>query len=388
MDCGRNGRCDASDMSEMRSEDDPAAGAESRDLDGQAANEADTRHADLAEADEAMEDLDHAVRSQAETRHFGVEDHDTLPTHGAPFDRPPDNGRRLRAGQVLAEQWRVLGPRPIGTGGMGEIWKARDVDTGHAVAIKALPRELAGNERATATLRREAKIGRQLSHPNICQLYSFHTDAEVDFVVMEFVNGRTLQEMLAARKGKPMAWSDLESIATQIASALDYAHNTTYTNADGRTIRGVLHGDIKPGNIMITPGGTAKLMDFGIAREIHDAMPHPPAETSQTPIYASPEQFSGMPLTPASDVYSLANVLYECLTGHRLVLAEGNVQYQVLHHPLRPLRNQTLDVNAALAAGLAKDPADRPASATALVTMFSRPSIAREKEEKEGQIPQ
>lgn len=371
MNCARNGRCGGPDMSEMRHENNPTDSTEPRGLDARVGDEADTRHAGLAEADEAIEDLDHAVRSQAETRHFGVEDHDTLPTHGAPFFRPLDNGRRLRAGQVLVDRWRVLGPRPIGTGGMGEVWKARDVDTGHAVAIKALPRELAGNERAAATLRREAKIGRQLSHPNICQLYSFHTDAEVDFVVMEFVNGRTLQEMLAARNGKPMAWSDIESIAAQIASALDYAHNTTYTDADGRTIRGVLHGDIKPGNIMVTPSRTAKLMDFGIAREIHDAMPHPPAQTSQTPIYASPEQFSGMQITPASDVYSFTNVIYECLTGHRLVLAEGNVQYQVLHHPLRPLRNQTLDINAALAAGLAKDPTDRPASATALVTMFS-----------------
>jgi len=359
-------------MSEIRSDDNPTDHPQPRDLDQQAGSETDTRHADLADASEAREDLDEAVRSQAETRHFGVEDHDTLPTHGAPFYRPLDNARRLRPGQVLAEQWRVLGPRPIGTGGMGEIWKARDVNTGQAVAIKALPRELAGNERAAATLQREAKIGRQLSHPNICRLYSFHTDGEVDFVVMEFVNGRTLQEILAARDGKPMAWPDVEPIATQIAAALDYAHDTTYTDDDGRAIRGVLHGDIKPGNIMVTPGLTAKLMDFGIAREIHDAMPHAPAETSQTPIYASPEQYGGgVQLTPASDVYSLTNVLYECLTGHRLVLAEGNVKYQVLHHPLRPLRNQSLDINAALAAGLAKDPADRPPSATALVALFS-----------------
>ena len=366
MGCSENGRRDVPDNSEQCLTPPRAEGARGG---SHSAGDADTKHTD-AEEFEVSEQLDHVIRSQAETRHFGVEDHDTLPPYGPPR-RPKVNGRRLRPGQVLAGQWRILGPRPLGTGGMGEVWKARDVNTGHAVAVKALPRELAENATAIATLQREAKIGRQLDHPNICTLYSFQTDAKVHFVVMEFVNGRTLQEMLAGRKGKPMAWSDIASIADQIAGALDFAHSTTYTDAEGRTIRGVLHGDLKPGNIMVTPAGTAKLMDFGIAREIHDAMPHTPDLTSQTPIYASPEQFGGKRLTQASDLYSFANVLYECLAGHRLVLAEGNVQFQVLHHRFRTLRNQTLDVNAALTAGLAKDPADRPPTAAALVAMFS-----------------
>jgi len=324
--------------------------------------------------DPSVEQLDEAVRSQAETRHFGVEDHDTLPPYGEPLRQAAANGRCLRSGQVLADRWRVLGRRPLGTGGMGEVWKARDVDTGQAVAIKALPKEMAGDDRAVATLRKEAKIGRQIRHPNICQFYSFNTEDDVTFVVMEFVNGRTLAKMLAEREGHPMAWPDIAPLAEQIASALDFAHNATYTDDEGRVIRGVLHGDIKPNNIMVTPSGQAKLMDFGIAREIHDAMHHGPAETAQTPIYASPEQFSGRQITPASDLYSFASVLYECLAGHRLVLADGNVPYQVLHHEFGPLKNQTLDVNAALAAGLAKDPAARPATASILVAMFSGPA--------------
>ena len=338
--------------------------------DGAADTDAALRPSDHA-AGEAIEELDRAVRSQAETRHFGVEDHDTLPSQGEPMHRTADPARCLRPGQVLADRWRILGPRPLGTGGMGEVWKARDVNTAQAVAIKALPRQMADDARAVETLQREAKIGLQLEHPNICRLHSYNTDNEVDFVVMEFVNGRTLQEMLAERRGRPMVWSELAPLAEQIASALDFAHSTTYSDEDGRSIRGILHGDIKPGNIMVTPSGVVKLMDFGIAREIHDAMPHTPPQTSQTPIYASPEQFSGLQITAASDLYSFANVLYECLAGHRLVLADGNVPYQVLHHAYRPLRNQTLDVNAALTAGLAKDPADRPPNASALVAMFS-----------------
>ena len=366
MGCSKNGRRDVPDISEQCVTPEPGEGSQAP---ADSTSDADTEHAGTLESD-VIEELDHVVRSQAETRHFGVEDHDTLPPYGPPR-RPKANGRRLTPGQVLAGQWRILGPRPLGTGGMGEVWKARDVNTARAVAVKALPRELARNAKAIATLQREAKIGRQLDHPNICTLTSFHTDAEVHFVVMEFVNGRTLQEMLADRQGRPMAWSDIASIADQIAGALDFAHSTTYTDADGRAIRGVLHGDLKPGNIMVTPAGTAKLMDFGIAREIHDAMAHDPDLTSQTPIYASPEQLGGKRLTQASDLYSFANVLYECLAGHRLVLAEGNVRYQVLHHPFRTLRNQTLDVNAALTAGLAKDPADRPPTASALVALFT-----------------
>lgn len=331
---------------------------------------ADPAGTDLGGA-ESVEDLDRAVRSQAETRYFGVEDHETLPPDGEPLRRAAGNGWRLKPGQVLTDQWRILGPRPLGAGGMGEVWKARDVHTGQAVAIKALPHGMDDDDRAVATLQREAKIGRQLDHPNICRFYSYATDDDMDFVVMEFVNGRSLQEILAERQGRPMAWSELAPLAEQIASALDFAHNTTYHDDDGRVIRGVLHGDIKPGNIMVTPGGRAKLMDFGIAREIHDAMPHAPALTSQTPIYASPEQFVGQQITAASDLYSFANVLYECLAGHRLVIAQGNVPFQVLHGRFEPLRNQSLDVNAALASGLAKESAARPASAVALVAMFS-----------------
>ena len=320
----------------------------------------------------SVEELDRVVRSQAETRHFGVEDHDTLPPYPEPTKRGrTGNGRCLKPGQILADQWRILGAKPLGTGGMSEVWKARNVNTAQAVAIKALPREMADDERAVATLRREAKIGRQIEHPNICRFYSFNTHDEVNFVVMEFVNGPTLAEILAERQGSPMTWPELLPLAEQIASALDFAHNATYQDDDGRVIRGVLHGDIKPGNIMVAPSGQAKLMDFGIAREIHDAMHHAPADTSQTPIYASPEQFSGQQITAASDLYSFANVLYECLAGHRLVLADGNVRYQVLHHAFQPLRNQTLDVNAALTAGLAKGPETRPASASMLVAMFS-----------------
>ena len=347
---------------------DPRGGPETPPPSGQDDRRPATDHA----VGESVEELDRVVRSQAETRHFGVEDHDTLPPYGQPLRRGrANNGRCLKPGQVLADQWRVLGPKPLGTGGMSEVWKARDVNTGQAVAVKALPREMADNERAVATLRREAKIGRQIEHPNICRFYSFNTHDGVNFVVMEFVNGPTLAEILAQREGRPMTWPELVPLAEQIASALDFAHNTTYEDDDGLVIRGVLHGDIKPNNIMVTPSEQAKLMDFGIAREIHDAMPHAPADTSQTPIYASPEQFSGQQITPASDLYSFASVLYECLAGHRLVLADGNVRYQVLHDAFRPLRNQTLDVNAALTAGLAKDPETRPASASILVAMFS-----------------
>ena len=330
----------------------------------------------------AAEALAHAVRDHADTRPVNVGD--VAEATVTPAGTPEPTGVRLNMpaivkGQVLGGQFRILGDEPLGAGGMGEVWKAEDMELGVTVAIKALPLLMARNKVAVENLRREAMIGRQLAHPNICRLHSFHSDGDLKFIVMECVPGQTLQEILAERGGEPMTWDELEPIARPLADALDYAHNTTYPGPGDRQVRGVLHRDIKPGNIMVTPnpetgswrGGTAKLMDFGIAREIHNSVTEVTGQTSQTPLYASPEQFAGKHTDAASDLYSLASVLYECLSGHRLVSAHGDIQYQVLQRPFEPRKGQSDVVNAALAAGLAREPGDRPDSAAELIRLFS-----------------
>ena len=281
-------------------------------------------------------------------------------------DAPPvELGRQIRSGEVLAGQYRIVGEKPLGAGGMGEVWRGEDTELGTPVAIKVLPPMLARNEIAVTNLRKEAMIGRQLTHHNICRLYSFHTDGAMKFIVMEFVSGKTLQQMLMERDEHRLSLEELAPIARQLAEALDYAHTVTYSDSSGRQVCGVLHRDIKPGNIMVTPDGTAKLMDFGIAREMHDTLTEVTGRTSQTPLYASPEQFCGKPVTAASDIYSLANVFYECLASQRLVTPHGDLAWQIINRPYEPLSSLPQYANDAMAAALAKDPQARPATARA-----------------------
>ncbi len=277
----------------------------------------------------------------------------------------------VRPGKVLAGQYRIIGDGPLGRGGMGEVWKAEDAELGTVVAIKVLPEALARDPAAVENLRREALIGCQLTHAHICRLFGLRSEGALKFIVMEYVDGKTLAEVLAARPDHRMAWEDLQPIARQVAAALDYAHAASYTDAAGRKVRGVLHRDLKPANIMVTAEGAAKLMDFGIAREIHSTMTRLTGRRSLTPLYASPEQFRGEAMSAASDVYSFASVLYECLAGRPLVSPDGDVEYQVLRKPFEPLPGQADAVNRGLALALSKDAADRPKSADGLVSILA-----------------
>ena len=286
--------------------------------------------------------------------------------------------------KILAKQYRIAGDRPLGSGGMGDVWKAEDMELGTAVAIKVLPAALANDAVAISNLKREAMIGQQLSNDNICRLYGFHSDGATKFLVMEYMVGRTLSEFLIDRDDGRVPWEELEPIAWQIAGALDYAHRATYRDAAGRQVKGVLHRDIKPQNIMVTTDGQAKLMDFGIAHEVRNTMTKPVDHTSQTPLYASPEQFRGDAMTSASDVYSFAAVLYECLAGYPLVAPHGSFSYQILEKPYKALPDQNELVNAALRAGLSKDPSERPSSAVDLLSAIPR---SKDRKVAEGHCP-
>ncbi|MDP7290447.1 MAG: protein kinase, partial [Phycisphaerae bacterium] len=265
----------------------------------------------------------------------------------------------IRPGKVLAGRYRII--EQLGSGGMGEVYQAADAEMDDMpVAIKVLPPVLARNKRSIEALKREAAVSLRLSHPNICRLHNFSSDGEIKFLVMEYIDGLTIDQMLDDREDRQVAWPELAPIAEQIAGALDYAHRVAYSDAGGRQVKGILHRDIKPQNIMVTADGQAKLMDFGIAREIHNTMTMVTGRTSQTPLYASPEQFRGEPMTPASDLYSFTVVLYECLAGRPLVTPHGDLGYQILQNPYSPLDAQGEAVNAALSAGLSKDPSNRP----------------------------
>ena len=268
----------------------------------------------------------------------------------------------LSPGKLLAERYRI--ERHLGSGGMGDVWQAADTDLNElVVAIKVLPPMLASNQRSIKGLKNEAAIALRLTHDNICRLYNFHTDGDLKFLVMEYIDGQTLEALLDSRQPKrQLSVAEMLPIARGLATALDYAHAQTPP---------VLHRDVKPSNIMVTSTNQAKILDFGIARELKDSMTRiGRRNTSGTLVYMSPEQFNGQASIPASDIYSCAATIYECLAGHP-PFYRGAIEHQIQHTAPAPIDGLPDSVNAALQAGLAKNPQNRPANTRAFVEMLS-----------------
>ncbi len=207
---------------------------------------------------------------------------------------------------LLAGRYRLTDR--IAAGGMGEVWRGEDDLLTRSVAVKLLPTGRAGDEAFLARFRAEARYAASLSHPGIARVYDYGESAEFGgaYLVMELVNGEALSAILA-RAGRLSPDATLD-IVSQAARALDAAHQA-----------GIVHRDIKPGNLLVAAGGTAKITDFGIATAVAAAQASHLTETGMvmgTAMYVSPEQATGAQVTEASDIYSLGVVAYECLAGH------------------------------------------------------------------------
>ena len=197
----------------------------------------------------------------------------------------------------------------IGKGGMGEVWKARDTNLGREVAIKTLPPEFAENTDHLSRFRREARAASALNHPNICIVHDLDEHSGQPFIVMELLRGQSLKDKL---EGGSLPIDQALDIVMQLADGLDAAHSA-----------GIIHRDIKPANIFITDRGTAKLLDFGLARVQVAASAGAPTVDDitnsgtvlGTVSYMSPEQARGEELDARSDLFSLGVVLYEMMTG-------------------------------------------------------------------------
>ena len=238
------------------------------------------------------------------------------------------------------DHYEVLSP--IGKGGMGEVYRARDTRLGREVAIKTLPANLASAGEHLARFRREARAASALNHPNICTIYDVSEQGETPFIVMELLKGETLSDLLV--RG-PLALDRAVELGMQLADALDAAH-----------AQGIVHRDIKPANIFVTARGDAKILDFGVARIQHAAVEDVQTEAADfithgggvigTVAYMSPEQARGESLDARTDLFSLGVVLYEMTTG-RLAFP-GNttavIFNQILSSPVEP----ATDVNPAL----------------------------------------
>ena len=244
----------------------------------------------------------------------------------------------------------------VAIGGMGEVWQATDLVIGRTVAIKILKDEYLGDPGFLERFRAEARHAALVNHEGIANVYDYGEEEGSAFLVMELVPGEALSTIL--ERERVLSSDQVLDIVAQTASALHAAHQA-----------GLVHRDIKPGNLLITPDGRVKITDFGIAR-IADQVPlTATGQVMGTVQYLSPEQASGQPASPSTDIYSLGIVAYEALAGRRPFTGESQVAIamaQINEAPpelpvtvAEPVRNLVLSA-------IAKKPADRPASAAAL----------------------
>jgi HAMP domain-containing protein/predicted Ser/Thr protein kinase len=261
-------------------------------------------------------------------------------------------------GHLFAHRYEIRGL--VGRGGMGAVYRARDRELDEEVALKVLDAE-AADAAAEQQLRREIKLARTITHPNVVRAYDFGEAEGVRFFTMEYVAGATLRELLD--EGGRLALTPALQIAKQVCRGLGAVHRA-----------GIVHGDLKPANIVVMTGGVAKLTDFGVARARRQAG----TPFAGTPPYMSPEQVRGAELDERSDLYSAGVVMFEMFTGRRPFDAGDPFELMRLHleepapnpRSLQPALPELLADT--ISACLAKAKADRPSTAADLDRLLMR----------------
>ncbi len=276
-------------------------------------------------------------------------------------------------GRVLRQ--RFVLEAEIGRGGMGTVYRARDLlreeaqDRDHHVAIKVMSRDLGGRADALRTLQREAKRAQKLAHPNIATVYDFDRDGDVVYLCMELLTGRSLSQVLDDCRDGGLSWQEAQPIIRDMAEGLAYAH-----------ARGVVHADFKPGNVFVTRAGNTKILDFGIARVLPDAESGAAtrfdgaAFNALTPAYASGEMFEGAAPDPRDDVYGLACVSYELLTGRHPFGRQSAPQARAAGLVAPPVDTLDKRRNQALRRALAFDRGGRTADARTFLGQMTAPA--------------
>ncbi|WP_030437955.1 serine/threonine-protein kinase [Actinoplanes subtropicus] len=257
-------------------------------------------------------------------------------------------------GQVLGDRYRL--DDRIAAGGMGEVWRATDTVLGRDVAVKTLHAGRAEDPGFQTRFRHEARTMAVLHHPGVADVYDYGQSGPDAYIVMARVEGQPLNERIAER-GR-LTPDETMSIVAQAGRALEAAHQA-----------GIVHRDVKPGNLIIKPDGTVVLVDFGVARSAESAALTGAKEVVGTALYIAPEQVSKDKTGPSADVYALGCVAYHCLTGHPPFMADSPiaVAMQHLREEPPPLPGDVpAPVRAVVETAMAKDPAHRFSSAAAM----------------------
>ena len=261
---------------------------------------------------------------------------------------------RPTVGILMGDRYKLT--ERIAIGGMGEVWKASDEILGRTVAIKILKEEFTGDEAFLRRFRAEARHTALLNHPGIADIYDYGEQAGSGYLVMELVPGRPLSVLL--EKDRTLSWEKTLSIIAQTSRALQVAHD-----------QGLVHRDVKPGNLLITPTRRVKITDFGIARLADQVPLTATGQVMGTVQYLSPEQATGQHATGSSDIYALGIIGYEAMVGQRPFTGESQIGIalkQVNEPPPALPESIPAPVHALIMSMLAKDPGDRPMNATKL----------------------
>jgi serine/threonine-protein kinase len=268
---------------------------------------------------------------------------------------PSLDGGGFSPGTILGERYRIIGL--VGRGGMGEVYRADDLKLGQPVALKFLPAKLASEPAWIDRFYAEVRHARGVSHPNVCRVYDVGEIEGRHFLSMEYVDGEDLASLLR-RIGRLPSDKAIE-IAREMCAGLGAAHD-----------KGVLHRDLKPGNVMIDGRGRAKITDFGLAVGVDDDKGG--AEVSGTPAYMAPEQLAGKGSSVQSDIYALGLVLYELFTGRKAFEAATLAEWRRKHTEEQPTSPSTVTpgldpvVERVILRCLEKDPKARPRSVAAV----------------------